>query len=82
MSDQYQQEQIVAIEAVRRAAALCRTVQAQITPDVLEKKDRKLISSFLHGCAKICGKYYITYILWTCFVWDLCSLYLPLLLAR
>ena len=44
MSDQYQQEQIVAIEAVRRAAALCRTVQAQITPDVLEKKDKSPVT--------------------------------------
>ena len=40
----YEKELTVAISAVREAAGLCRTVQAQITPDVLEKKDRSPVT--------------------------------------
>jgi len=40
----YEKELTVAIEAVREAAGLCAAVQAQITPDVLEKKDRSPVT--------------------------------------
>jgi 3'(2'), 5'-bisphosphate nucleotidase len=40
----YEQERAVAIEAVRAAARVCRSVQAAITPDVLEKKDRSPVT--------------------------------------
>jgi 3'(2'), 5'-bisphosphate nucleotidase len=44
MTDNHAQELAIAIEAVRRAAALCRQVQTQIRPDVLEKKDRSPVT--------------------------------------
>ena len=40
----YEKEQRIAVEAVREAARLCRTVQAQISPDVLQKKDRSPVT--------------------------------------
>ena len=40
----YQSEQAVALEAVREAAQLCGRVQAQISPDVLEKRDRSPVT--------------------------------------
>lgn len=40
----YQKEQDVAVQAVREAAQLCRRVQAQISPDVLKKKDRSPVT--------------------------------------
>jgi len=40
----YEREQQVAIEAVREAAGLCRAVQAQIAPEVLQKKDRSPVT--------------------------------------
>lgn len=40
----YDRELQVAIAAVREAATLCRAVQATITPDVLEKKDRSPVT--------------------------------------
>ncbi|MBT6154048.1 MAG: 3'(2'),5'-bisphosphate nucleotidase [Planctomycetaceae bacterium] len=44
MSDQYQQELDWAITAVRQAAEICRNVQRQITPDIMEKKDRSPVT--------------------------------------
>ena len=44
MSGNYQGERAAAIEAVRAACRVCRSVQAQITPDVLEKKDRSPVT--------------------------------------
>ena len=38
------QERQIACEAVRSATAVCRSVQAQITQDVLEKKDRSPVT--------------------------------------
>lgn len=43
MSD-LESELQVAIAAVRHAAALCQRVQSQITPDVLEKRDRSPVT--------------------------------------
>ena len=40
----YQNELDVALQAVREAAKLCQRVQAQISPDVLEKKDRSPVT--------------------------------------
>jgi 3'(2'), 5'-bisphosphate nucleotidase len=40
----YEQERATAIEAVRAAAIVCRSVQSAITPDVLEKKDRSPVT--------------------------------------
>ena len=40
----YQNERDVALQAVREAAELCGRVQAQISPDVLEKKDRSPVT--------------------------------------
>ncbi len=40
----YELERDTAIEAVREAALLCRAVQEQISPDVLEKKDRSPVT--------------------------------------
>src|SRR5262245_43557933 len=34
----------VAVEAVRHAAVVCREVQAEITPEVLAKKDRSPVT--------------------------------------
>ncbi len=39
-SSPYQQEQAVAVDAVREAAALCEAVQSDLSSDVLEKDDR------------------------------------------
>lgn len=44
MSMDYQQELRVALEAVRSAARLCSSVQAEITTDVLEKEDRSPVT--------------------------------------
>ena len=33
-----------ALDAVRRAAMVCRSVQASITPNVLEKKDKSPVT--------------------------------------
>ncbi|QDU37142.1 Histidinol-phosphatase [Maioricimonas rarisocia] len=44
MSGSYENELAVALEAVRAAAEVCQSVQASITPDVLEKKDRSPVT--------------------------------------
>ncbi len=44
MTHPYKHELAVAIDAVRRAARVTRSVQQQITPDVLEKKDRSPVT--------------------------------------
>ena len=44
MSTAYDRELEVALGAVRQAGRVCRAVQAQITPDVLEKKDRSPVT--------------------------------------
>jgi 3'(2'), 5'-bisphosphate nucleotidase len=40
----FQREQQIAVAAVREAAALCQAVQAQITPQTLEKKDKSPVT--------------------------------------
>ncbi len=47
--EHYQREREIAIAAVREAAALCRAVQAQISPDVLQKKDRSPVTVADYG---------------------------------
>jgi 3'(2'), 5'-bisphosphate nucleotidase len=42
--DDFTQELSVAISSVRTAARICRTVQRQITPEALEKKDRSPVT--------------------------------------
>ncbi|HEX6960857.1 MAG TPA: 3'(2'),5'-bisphosphate nucleotidase [Lacipirellula sp.] len=49
MAGAYTREREVAIEAVRQAARICRAVQATITPDVLEKKDRSPVTIADYG---------------------------------
>lgn len=44
MSAEYETELAVALEAVRLAARVCRSVQDKITPDVLEKDDRSPVT--------------------------------------
>jgi 3'(2'), 5'-bisphosphate nucleotidase len=44
MPHTYDREREVAIEAIRTAARVCRSVQATITPDVLEKQDRSPVT--------------------------------------
>ncbi len=44
MPQPFAQELSVALQAVRDAAAICRTVQAEISPDALEKKDRSPVT--------------------------------------
>ena len=44
MSEPYQHERKVAVAAVRDAARVCRSVQAAIAPDVLEKEDRSPVT--------------------------------------
>ncbi|WP_437205479.1 3'(2'),5'-bisphosphate nucleotidase [Planctomicrobium sp. SH664] len=44
MSKQFDRELSAAIQAVSLAAEICRTVQAQITPNMLEKKDRSPVT--------------------------------------
>ena len=44
MPNQYLHEQEVALQAVRQAARICRTIQAEITPDVLSKKDKSPVT--------------------------------------
>jgi 3'(2'), 5'-bisphosphate nucleotidase len=44
MSPLYGREQEVAIQAVRQAARLCRAVSAEISPDVLAKKDNSPVT--------------------------------------
>jgi len=41
---EYERERAAALEAVREAAVLCRAVQSEITPQVLEKKDRSPVT--------------------------------------
>ena len=48
-NETYQREREVAITAVREAARLCQAVQAQISPDVLEKKDRSPVTVADYG---------------------------------
>ncbi|MGC1276486.1 MAG: 3'(2'),5'-bisphosphate nucleotidase [Planctomycetaceae bacterium] len=44
MSSRYAKDVPIAIEAVRRAAVICRTVQAGITRDSIEKKDKSPVT--------------------------------------
>src|SRR4051794_40836647 len=44
MTASYDNERQVALAAVRAAARVCRSVQAKITPDVLEKHDRSPVT--------------------------------------
>jgi 3'(2'), 5'-bisphosphate nucleotidase len=44
MSRLYEREQTVAIQAVREAARLCRSVARQISPEVLAKKDKSPVT--------------------------------------
>jgi 3'(2'), 5'-bisphosphate nucleotidase len=44
MSSAYERELETALAAVRTAAVVCQAVQSQITPDVLEKKDRSPVT--------------------------------------
>jgi 3'(2'), 5'-bisphosphate nucleotidase len=44
MLQNLEQELFVALEAVRQACGVCRNVQAQITPEVVEKKDRSPVT--------------------------------------
>ena len=44
MSRRYEWEREVAVEAVREAARLCRAVRAEISPEVLAKKDRSPVT--------------------------------------
>lgn len=44
MSNPFSQELSTAIEAVRTASRVCRNVQAAITPDALEKKDKSPVT--------------------------------------
>jgi len=54
---QLQNELDVAIEAVRQAAEVCRRVQAGITNDILEKKDRSPVTvADFASQAIICGR--------------------------
>lgn len=49
MPEQYRKELDVAVEAVREAAGLCRVVQAEIGPAVIEKKDRSPVTVADYG---------------------------------
>jgi len=40
----YERERDVALQAVRKAAVLCQSVQSQIDPSVLEKEDRSPVT--------------------------------------
>ena len=44
MNQIYEREQAVAIRAVREAARLCRAVGAEISPEVLAKKDKSPVT--------------------------------------
>jgi 3'(2'), 5'-bisphosphate nucleotidase len=44
MASRYDTELAVALDAVRAAARVCRSVQAKITPDVLQKDDRSPVT--------------------------------------
>ncbi len=44
MSRRYEREREVAIHAVREAARLCRAVAAEISPEVLAKKDKSPVT--------------------------------------
>jgi 3'(2'), 5'-bisphosphate nucleotidase len=44
MSRRYEREREVAVEAVREAARLCRSVGAEISPEVLAKKDKSPVT--------------------------------------
>jgi len=44
MTDSYKNELAVGLAAVIKASTVCRSVQSQITPDVLEKKDRSPVT--------------------------------------
>jgi 3'(2'), 5'-bisphosphate nucleotidase len=55
----YERELTVAVEAVRRASALCSQVQAQIAGSVLEKKDRSPVTVADFGSqAVVCNALY------------------------
>ncbi|MBN2716019.1 MAG: 3'(2'),5'-bisphosphate nucleotidase [Deltaproteobacteria bacterium] len=41
---QYQKERDVAVQAIAAAAAICKNVQREISPDVLEKKDKSPVT--------------------------------------
>jgi 3'(2'), 5'-bisphosphate nucleotidase len=40
----YNKEKEVALHAIKKAAVICRAVQAEITPDVIQKKDRSPVT--------------------------------------
>lgn len=40
----FEQEKDIALKAIRQAAALCQSVQAAISPEVMEKKDRSPVT--------------------------------------
>ncbi len=44
MPDIYSEEKAAALDAVRKAARLCRSVQQGISPDTIEKKDRSPVT--------------------------------------
>ncbi|MBT8400345.1 MAG: 3'(2'),5'-bisphosphate nucleotidase [Rhodothermia bacterium] len=44
MPKTYSEEKSAALDAVRRAAVLCRSVQRSISPDTIEKKDRSPVT--------------------------------------
>lgn len=52
----YSRELAVAVEAVRAASAVCRDVQGQISPDVLEKKDRSPVTVADFASQALVGK--------------------------
>ncbi len=53
----YERELQVALDAAREAAGLCRTVQAAITPDVLQKKDKSPVTVADYGSqALVCRR--------------------------
>ena len=58
----YDKERATALEAVRSAAVLCRTVQSEITPEVLTKKDRSPVTVADFGaqaliCRALCREF-------------------------
>lgn len=62
MPETYEDERAAAIAAVREAATLCRAVQQQISPDVLQKKDRSPVTVADFGsqalvCRRLCDAF-------------------------
>jgi 3'(2'), 5'-bisphosphate nucleotidase len=49
MHESYEQELAIGISAVEHAARVCRSVQSQVTPEVLEKKDRSPVTIADYG---------------------------------